>query len=738
MVSFLTAQVHHWETVFDQSYAAKYYAGSEVPPSSWKDTSFVEPTTWKTGSVTIGFGNIFNGCPFCVTVPKCTTIYARAKFIIKDTANIESLDLYLDYFDGIVAYINGKEVVRDNLGAPGSETRINQMADTMHFPAGFTQEAYSGFFLTHDSIKQFLKNGENILAVELHNDSIDVDETAFTVFLYAGMKKGKSDYSPSQPNFPYPTGNDSSKLPIVLVNFGEGMIPDADRITATMKIIDSGFINHATDNTFSYEGKITIERRGSASQMFPKHSYGFTTIDELGNDTSVSLLGLPKENDWILKGEFEDRTMLRDVLTFDLARKMGRYAPRAKFCELYLNGINMGLFAIVEKIKRDTFRVDIAKLKDTDNSGRDITGGYILKIDKTTGNSTGGFPVKYIAPLQYSKPFIQYEYPDGNKLTPQQKTYIQDFVYTFEDVLRSENYKDKTTGYRKYISVKSFIDYMISEELARNVDGYRLSAFMYKKKDKEDGTLGQLHMGPLWDFNLAYGYSGSLCGSSWAHDGWGYDYNKDCQGDAFYIPFWWDRLLQDPSFRTELKARWDELRTGPLHTDSIMHAIDNLVSSNRESIDKNNRIWDNVFKTYIWPNDPIANDYDGEITYLKNFITERLSWLDSHIPEIREEVVYTSAPALAVNIGQIKVYPVPFHDEVTFSYFTDEGNDFRLNVFSVTGQMVYSVNGSSVSGQNSLTWNGTDSNGSFIKPGIYMYSLELNNKVVARNKIIKF
>src|SRR5690606_22349398 len=108
------------------------------------------------------------------------------------------------------------------------------------------------------------------------------------------------------------------------------------------------------------------EVRGSSSQSFPKKSFGFETRDAEGEDDEVALLGLPKEEDWILYAPYTDKSLLRDALTYKLANDLGRYAPRTVFCELYLNGDYHGVYALEEKIKRDKNRVNIAKLNPQD------------------------------------------------------------------------------------------------------------------------------------------------------------------------------------------------------------------------------------------------------------------------------------------------------------------------------------------------------------------------------------
>ena len=132
----------------------------------------------------------------------------------------------------------------------------------------------------------------------------------------------------------------------------------------------------------TYEGFIGIEIRGQSSQMFPKKQYGFETRDSENEDLDVSLLGLPEEEDWILHAPYSDKSLIRNALIYDLSRDIGRYSSRLVFVELILNNIYDGLYILMEKLKRDKYRIDINKLKSSENEGEDLTGGYILKLDK--------------------------------------------------------------------------------------------------------------------------------------------------------------------------------------------------------------------------------------------------------------------------------------------------------------------------------------------------------------------
>jgi len=137
----------------------------------------------------------------------------------------------------------------------------------------------------------------------------------------------------------------SSNLPIIIINTNGLSIPyDNPRIVADMGVIynEQGERNNISDPFNNYSGKISIEIRGSSSSRWSKKSYGIETQNEDGSNNSVSLLGLPEENDWILYASYYDRSFLRNVLTCKLANEMGWYASRTKYCELVLNGEYQG------------------------------------------------------------------------------------------------------------------------------------------------------------------------------------------------------------------------------------------------------------------------------------------------------------------------------------------------------------------------------------------------------------
>lgn len=414
-------------------------------------------------------------------------------------------------------------------------------------------------------------------------------------------------------------------LPQFAINTGSNTIADEPKVDASM-IITEG-------DTESYNGAIAIEFRGASSQSFPKKSFGLETRDEANEDLDVSLLGFPEEEDWILYGPYSDKSLMRNVLIYDLAREMDHYASRTRFVELKINDSYQGIYVFMEKLKRDDGRIDISNLKEDEISGEDLTGGYILKIDKTAGTNLGdGYNEQNSFVSEY-RPLnagtgqqinFLYEEPDAEDIVAEQKTYISDYVGQFEDALASEDFSDSEIGYAAYIDSESFIDFFLLNELSNNVDGYRLSTYMYKDKNEK------LKMGPIWDFNLAFG-NADYCGGGETNV-WGYRFNDRCPNDFWLVPFWWDRLLQDPAFVQQLKARWSELRGSVFSESALLSKIDAYSGTLEKAgaVQPNFEQWP-VLGTYLWPNNFVGNTYGEETDYLKGWVSERALWLDGAI-----------------------------------------------------------------------------------------------------------
>jgi len=461
-----------------------------------------------------------------------------------------------------------------------------------------------------------------------------------------------------------------SNLPIVVINTFGISIPDDPKISGHMGIIDNGDngLNHINDPFNNYNGAIGIEIRGQSSQMFPKKSYGFETRDNAGENLDVSLLDMPSENDWILYAPYSDKSMLRNVMTFDMGHKMGEYCTRTKYCELVINNDYKGVYVLMEKIKKDENRVDIGTLKPDEISGDDLTGGYIIKVDKLDPDFTYGRDGWLSEPVP-SYPnamdiIFQYYYPDPDEIVAQQRAYISEFTSTAENKLISTDFANPETGYLKYFDAASFVDFMLLNEITKEVDKYRYSTFFYKQKNSDGG---KLYAGPAWDFNLGYGNV----------DYWepGIDYNgwlyTDVHSYDWSIMFWWKRLMEDAYFRNLAKTRWVGLRQNQLSDVGIHSVIDSILIHTDEAKDRNYVRWP-ILGEYVWPNyNWYNNTYADEVAYFENYLFNRLQWMDGNLPGTAlHPWVGISAETNRINVNLYGDY---------FSQTILKKADFRLN-----------------------------------------------------------
>jgi hypothetical protein len=471
-----------------------------------------------------------------------------------------------------------------------------------------------------------------------------------------------------------------SNLPIFIIETGNKTIVDEPKIVAQLKIIDNepGNRNRMTDSPTGYVGKIGIEIRGSSSQMFPKKQYGFEIYNDAEEGINVSLLGLPKEEDWILNAPYTDKSLIRNALAYKWGSALGNYAPRTKFCEVVINGAYKGVFSLIEKIKRDNNRVNISKLDATTTKGNALTGGYIIKIDKKTGSGGAGWHSPYL-PLNRKGAqtiFFQYEYPDPDDINAKQREYIQGYITDFEKSLLPFNFNDTLKGFRKYIDENAFIDYLIVNELTKNPDAYRLSTFLYKKRDDLGG---KLFMGPIWDFDLAMG-NVNFCLKG-ASEGFVFDYNSVCPEDYWLIPFWWNRMMEDPLFVQRLNDRWKSLRKTVYSTEQLLSDIDSMSSLLSEAQERNFKQWP-ILGSYVWPNYFVGRTYNEEIVWLKNWIKWRTAWLDDHFQD--------KLDALKVReTGIFNVFPNPVSDWLTIQTTIYSEGPFRFKIVDQQGRLCY-------------------------------------------------
>ncbi|MGE5612204.1 MAG: CotH kinase family protein, partial [Bacillota bacterium] len=466
-----------------------------------------------------------------------------------------------------------------------------------------------------------------------------------------------------------------SNLPVVVIDSFGRSLGDTSLTPVAAAFIETGADGYAdiTDRV-DFAGRGGFRLRGQSSQGFPKVPYALETWDESNHDRSVSILGMPAESDWILYNPYSEKSLMQNYLAYMWSNRMGDYAVRTRYVEVFVNTDGgskisyssdyVGIYILMEKIKVDENRVDIAPLTPSDNVEPDITGGYIFKKDKFDAGERG-------FTTSTGQVFL-YADPGETELTAQQKAYLTGYINSFEKALYGVNFKDPLEGYAKYIDVDSWIDAHIMVEMTKNIDGFRLSTYWYKDRG------GKIKMGPIWDYNLSMGNADYYSGSSAI--GWYYSQLSD-----YDYPYW-RRLFQDPDFQQRWIDRWQELRRDAFSTNRIMADIDALVQLLSDGngnypvgayptqpannpVVRNFKRW-NVLGTYLWPNGYVGRGWMDDVNWMKNFLKTRLAWIDSQ---------YLAAPVLNQDAGTISS---PFKLTLSSSgkpiYYTLDGSDPRL------------------------------------------------------------
>jgi hypothetical protein len=349
------------------------------------------------------------------------------------------------------------------------------------------------------------------------------------------------------------------------------------------------------DGAESFTGRATIKGRGNSTWDADKKPY------RLKLETKASLLGMPKDRNWILLANHFDKTLLRNRAAFELGRRFRMaWTPRAVPLELTLNGEYEGVYDLVESIRVDKNRVNIA---DSDATTSPKKTGFIVEINARMDEAicwttTHGLPMCIDTP---------------DPASDAQAAYIKDYVQQAEDALFSDHATDPATGYEQYFDVASLIDWFLVNEIFKNQDAKNFaSIYLYKDAN------GKLKFGPLWDFDLAAG---------------NVNYS-----DARYPEGWWvadgpwiARMKQiDPAFEARVRARWDELKASQI--DTLPGFIDDNAQALSASgaAERNFRRWPVLAKN-LGPNPEVTGSYQGEVAYLKNWLTRRIAWLDANI-----------------------------------------------------------------------------------------------------------
>ncbi|MCF8359279.1 MAG: CotH kinase family protein [Prolixibacteraceae bacterium] len=688
----------------------KYFEANGEPDANWYMPDY-DDSSWKSDTAIVGFG--FGNEGYTVIDSESKSLYVRFPFYIENLENIQEMNMMFDYDDGYIAYINGYEVARVNVDQKVEFPAYDAHATRSHAPElviGLTSPVL-GVYLDKSVLGQCLVQGENCMAVHVLNDSVADDLMLIpNLFDLTGSSFNIWDLLVRYKRL---VPVDSTNLPLVVVETDQYGIAYDQSIwtTASMGIVqnDEGNYNKPGDAFNIYNGLISIRQRGQSSRDFAKKSYRFELVDSLGEDSTVSLFGMPEESDWIFFGPYTDKSQIRNKMVYDLVLGMGLYAPRSRFVELMLNGQNEGLYMITEQIKRDKNRVDISKLKDTDIAGYKVTGGYIFKFDKTDPN------------MKWRTNRREIVYPD--ELQDEQKAYLKNLFTEYDSIVFTNDFDDPEIGIRKYIDDTSLVDFIIANEFPKNADAYLYSTYMYKDRDDKDG---RIKFGPVWDHDLSFGNTHFQEGN--LVEGWQFDYN--------HATMKLRRLLQDRDLVQLLQERWWMYREDALSNETILGYMDELVEQVCEVLERNYEIWPIIDKELFGPG-YYVNSYENEIAYMRNWIEQRLAWIDDNIDDIYYEKEYVGNDYLSNKSGDelLQVFPNPFTDNLKFRLYLEKECDVRIEFYNLYGQLQYSEIKSSMAGSVEIACG--DEGLEVLIPGFYLVQIFSDNRLIKCVKLSK-
>lgn len=343
-------------------------------------------------------------------------------------------------------------------------------------------------------------------------------------------------------------------------------------------------ITKSPDNRSEFYGK--IKGRGNSTwNRYPKKPY------RIKLDEKVSLLGEEKDKSWVLLANYVDKSLLRNHLAHYMGfRSNLDYTPKLHYCELFLNGEFKGNYQIGEKINNSSHRVNVG-----DN-------GFILEVDYFAETEDDAVYFKsnhLLCPINIKEPALINGDNDYN--------YIKEFFLKAENSLFSDSFLDKEKGYKQFIDIDSFVDWYLIQEISKNNDAcfsqICSSCYMHMERG------GKLKMGPLWDFDIAFG---NVLNSSGVPEG-------------FYIKnaTWISRMFEDPAFVEKVKTRFSYFYS---LKNELMIEIDATALYLKYSVEENNNKW-NVLYQWSHPERDVWGSFYNEVQYLKSFLSTRLDWM---------------------------------------------------------------------------------------------------------------
>ena len=493
----------------------------------------------------------------------------------------------------------------------------------------------------------------------------------------------------------YPENGDDSKL------FQTTNLPDVIIHTTNADPINSkdnyvkGIVSVISGNgTKIYTDSLEIRGRGHASWGFPKKPYRM----KLYNKTNI--LGLPaNERSWTLINNWGDKTLMRNLLAFDLSQRFEMsYTPAGAPVNVYVNGEYQGCYQLCDQIEVTTNRVDVQKMTVADITLPELSGGYLIEIDAYAYSELSWFQSQRGVP-------VQIRYPKEDEIVPMQSNYIRSHFNLLEASVFSPDYRNPATGYRKYLDTETFLRHFLVGEMSGNTDTY-WSTYMYKRRSND-----KFYVGPVWDFDLAYDNDNRTYPVNNNPD-WIY---ASSGSEAYNMRSMINRLLSDGELANQLKNIYAYYRNLNIITEEeLLSVIDHYAGELDTSQKLNFTRW-NIMNEMVHQNPKTHGSYAAEVENVKRYIRERIEWMDRKLGYLPGITGVTAKIDDEIYLGDVTV------KAYAGNIYIEGVNNFTLvEIFNVSGNRLYAK---TIHGDTTISF----------KRGIYIIRLsnrEGNIKVV--------
>ena len=364
--------------------------------------------------------------------------------------------------------------------------------------------------------------------------------------------------------------NDS--LPLIAINT-DGAVPVTSKETYL-----KGNITIDGKGVFSnYSGTTQIKGRGNSTWTLPKKPY------RLKLDSKAPLFGLAEEKDWVLLANYLDETHQLNNIAFYTAQKLGiPYTNHFIPVELMINGKYLGLYLLTEQVELDKNRINVGD------------GGVLLELDSYYDEDWKFKSDKYQLPVNVKDPKLA----NADQLAAIKANFQQ-----MENLVAASDFPKN--NYLDYIDAESIANFLIVFMLTDNEEiNHPKSVFMNKAAN------GKFVMGPVWDFDWAYGYEGTEKHFS-HYQSFFWTGTKAKAGTRFF-----SRFLQDPVIVNLIKQKWAAFTTSNNLNDFVNDWTFILEGARNRDYG-------------LWKRGNI--NYQMDVSALNNWIINRISYLTTFI-----------------------------------------------------------------------------------------------------------